>query len=67
MEDDGGLLILLFSYHFFSFLHPHLLWCGFLVLCGLFFSVLVLCFFTLPYFVGFQSFGLIVAQEGQIK
>ena len=37
----------------------------FLVLCGLFFSVLVLCFFFPPYFVGFQLFGLIVAQEGQ--
>ena len=36
----------------------------FLVLCGLFFSAVV-CFFFLPYFVGFQLFGLIVAQEGQ--
>ena len=37
----------------------------FLVLCGLFFSVLVLCFFFPPYFVGFQLFGLILAQESQ--
>lgn len=36
----------------------------FLVLCGLFFSAVV-CFFFLPYFVGFQLFGLIVAQEAQ--
>lgn len=27
----------------------------------------MVCFFFLPYFVGFQLFGLIVAQEGQIK
>ena len=54
MEDDGGLLILLFS--------PHLLWCVFLV-CSSFSAVV--CFFFLPYFVGFQLFGLIVAKEGQ--
>ena len=54
MEEDGGLLILLFS--------PHLLWCVFLV-CSSFSAVV--CFFFLPYFVGFQLFGLIVAQEAQ--
>ena len=34
--------------------------------CGLFFSDVV-WFFFLPYFVGFQLFGLIVAQEAQIN
>ena len=37
---------------------PHQLW------YVLFFSAVV-CFFFLPYFVGFQLFGLIVAKEGQ--
>ena len=42
-------------------LPPHLLWRVFII----FSCSAVVCFFFLPYFVGFQLFGLIVAQEGQ--
>ena len=59
-----------------SFSSGSFLWCfSCVVVCFLFFGVvcsfllwcvfLVLYFFFLPYFVGFQLFGLIVAQEGQ--
>ena len=40
---------------------PHLLWRVFII----FSCSAVVCFFFLPYFVGFQLFGLTVAQEAQ--
>ena len=43
---------------------PQQMWCGF-YFCFLFCCV-VLCFFFLPYFVGFQLFGLIVAQKAPV-
>ena len=42
-------------------LPPHLLWHVFII----FSCSAVVYFFFLPYFVGFQLFGLIVAQEAQ--
>ena len=60
---------------FFSFLFFSVVLFGVVfICCFVFFGVLVFCsfllwccFFFLPYFVGFQLFGLIVAQEGHIN